>query len=61
MTSSLSNIRMWDMAYEVQEYTPGADGHSVSLAEMVENAEELYNSAPYMTWATPHAFQNGEV
>ena len=56
MTSSLSNIRMWDMAYEVQEYTPGADGHSVSLAEMVENAEELYNSAPYRTWATPQAF-----
>ncbi len=56
MTSSLSNIRMWDMAYEVQEYTPGADGHQVSLTEMVENAEELYNSAPYMTWATPHSF-----
>ena len=55
MTSSLSNIRMSDMALEVQFHTP-IDTDAVSLADMVAEAYDLYNSAPYMTWATPHSF-----
>jgi len=56
MTSSLSNIRMSDMALEVQFHDGSGSTPSVSLSNMVDEAEELYNSAPYMTWATPHAF-----
>lgn len=56
MTSSLSNIRMSDMALEVQEWATSGENIQVSLNDMVNEAEDLYESAPYMTWATPHAF-----
>ena len=44
------------MALEVQFHDGTGASSSVSLNDMVDEAEDLYESAPHMTWATPHSF-----